>query len=82
MQPDPKPGDSRRNFAVQRAILAMTLVGDPVSRTRSELTRIFGDREAVKQAIASLRSCGLLEDRYRSLWPTNAAREAHRLEAW
>ena len=85
MQPDPKPGDSRRNFAVQRAILAMTLAGDPVPRTRSELTRIFGDHEAVKQAIASLRSCGLLEirgDRYRSLWPTNAAREAHRLEAW
>jgi hypothetical protein len=84
MQPDPKRGESRRNFAVQRAILALLLESDPMARMSSELAPIFGDH-AVKQAVSSLQSCGLLEvrgDRYRSLWPTNAAREAHRLEAW
>lgn len=85
MQPDPKRGESRRGFAVQRAILALILAGDPVARTRSELARVFGDRKAVKQAIASLQDYGLLEIRggeSQSLWPTNAARHAHRLEAW
>lgn len=85
MQPDPKRGETPRHFAFQRAILAMLLAGDPVARTRSELTRVFGDHEAVKRAVASLQNCGLLEVRggeSRSLWPTNAAREAHRLEAW
>lgn len=85
MQPDPKRGESRRNFAVQRAILALILAGDPVARTFPELARAIGDHEAVKRAVASLRDCGLLEIRggeSKSLWPTNAARQAHRLEAW
>jgi hypothetical protein len=85
MQSEPKRGESRGNFAAQRAILALILAGDPVARTRSELARIFGDHEAVKRAVASLQGCGLLEIRggeSQSLWPTNAARQAHRLEAW
>jgi hypothetical protein len=85
MQPDPKRGESRRNFAVQRAILALMLAGDPVARTRSELARVFGDQEAVQGAVASLQSCGLVEVKggvSLSLLPTNAARQAHRLEAW
>jgi hypothetical protein len=85
MQANPKRGESRRNFAVQRAILALILAGDPVARTRPELAREFGDHEAVKRAIAALQDCGLLEVRggaAQSLWPTNAARQAHRLEAW
>jgi hypothetical protein len=82
MQPDPKRGESRRNFAVQRAILALILAGDPVARTRPELAREFEGSEA---AVASLEDCGLVEVRggeSQSLWPTNAARQAHRLEAW
>jgi hypothetical protein len=85
MQANPKRGESRRNFAVQRAILALILAGDPVARTRPELARAIGDHEAVKRAVASLQDCGLLETRggkSQSLWPTNAARQAHRLEAW
>jgi hypothetical protein len=85
MQPDPKRGDSRRDFAVQRAILAVLLAGDPVPRTTPELAREIGDREAVERAVAALEDCGLLEIRggdSQSLWPTPAAREAHRLEAW
>lgn len=85
MQPDPKRGESRRGFVVQRAILALMLAGDPVPRTRPELNRMFGDREAVKRAVTSLKDSGLLEIRggeSLSLWPTNAARHAHRLEAW
>jgi hypothetical protein len=85
MQPDPKRGESRRDFVVQRAILALILAGDPVPRTRPELTQMFGDGKAVKQAVASLQSYGLIEIRggeSSSLWPTNAARHAHRLEAW
>ena len=85
MQPNPKRGESRRNFKVQRAILALILAGDPVARTRPELARQFEDQDAVKRAIESLEKCGLLEIRggeSQSLWPTNAARQAHRLEAW
>jgi hypothetical protein len=85
MQPDPKRGESRRSFAVQRAILALMLAGDPVARTRSELACIYGDHEAVQRAIESLQDWGLLEVRggvSQSLLPTNAARQAHRLEAW
>lgn len=85
MQPDPKRGESHRNFAVQRAILALTLAGDPVARTLPELARALEDHKAVKRAVAALRDCGLLEIRggeSQSLWPTNAARQAHRLEAW
>jgi len=85
MQPDPKRGESRRNFVVQRAILALMLAGDPVARTRPELARMFEDRDAVRRAVASLQDSGLLEIRggeSQSLWPTNAARQAHRLEAW
>lgn len=85
MQPDPKRGESRRDFVVQRAILAQMLAGDPVPRTRPELNRMFGDRQAVKRAVAALEESGLLEIRggeSLSLWPTNAARHAHRLEAW
>jgi hypothetical protein len=85
MQPDPKRGESRRSFKAQRAILALTLAGDPVARTARELVREIGDREAVERAVGSLHECGLLETRggeSQSLWPTNAAREAHRLEAW
>lgn len=61
------------------------LAGDPVVRTGPELAREIGDHEAVERAVGSLRDCGLLEIRggeSRSLWPTNAARQAHRLEAW
>lgn len=85
MQPDRKRGESRRHFALKRAILALVLAGDPVARTRPELAREFGDPKAVKRAVASLQDCGLLEIRggqSQSLWPTNAARQAHRLEAW
>lgn len=85
MQADPKRGESRRNFKIQRAILALILTGDPVARTGPELAREIGDHEAVERAVGSLRNCGLLEIRggeSRSLWPTKAAREAHRLEAW
>ncbi|HEX9966399.1 MAG TPA: hypothetical protein VGB06_00485 [Solirubrobacterales bacterium] len=56
-----------------------------MARTRPELAREFGDSEAVGRAVASLQDCGLLEIRggeSQSLWPTNAARQAHRLEAW
>jgi hypothetical protein len=85
MQPNRKRGESRRQFAAQRAILALVLAGDPVARTRPELAREFEDADAVKRAVVSLEKCGLLETRggeSRSLWPTNAARQAHRLEAW
>jgi DNA-binding transcriptional ArsR family regulator len=85
MQPDPKRGDSRPDFAVQRAILALLLAGDPVPRTVGELAREIGDREAVERAVTALEGFGLLEVRggeSQSLWPTPAAREAHRLEAW
>jgi hypothetical protein len=85
MQPDRKRGESRRHFAVQRAILALILAGDPVARTHPELAREFEDPETVKQAVAALEKCGLLEVRggeSQSLWPTRAARQAHRLEAW
>lgn len=85
MQPDRKRGESRRHFAVQRAILALVLAGDPVARTRPELARELGDSKAVKRAVASLEKSGLLEIRggkSQSLRPTNAARQAHRLEAW
>lgn len=85
MQPNPKRGDSRRDFAVQRTILALLLAGDPVPRTVSELAREIGDRDAVERAVAALENCGLLEARggeSQSLWPTPAARQAHRLEAW
>lgn len=85
MQPDPKRGDSRSDFAVQRAILALLLSGDPVPRTTPELAREIGDREAVERAVSALVDSGLLEIRggeSQSLWPTRAARHAHRLEAW
>jgi hypothetical protein len=85
MQPDPKRGDSRRDFAVQRAILALVLAGDPVPRTTLELAREIGDADAAEQAIDALLSHGLLEVRggqSQSLWPTRTARQAHRLEAW
>lgn len=85
MQPNRRRGDSPRDFRTQRAILALVLAGDPVARTRPELAREFEDPEAVKRAVASLEKCGLLEVRggeSQSLWPTNAARQAHRLEAW
>jgi hypothetical protein len=85
MQPDPKRGDSRSDFAVQRAILALILAGDPVPRTVRELAREIGDKDAVERAVEVLVDSGLLEIRggeSQSLWPTNAARHAHRLEAW
>ncbi|HKI67319.1 MAG TPA: hypothetical protein VJ989_08635 [Solirubrobacterales bacterium] len=85
MQPDPKRGESRRHFVVQRAVLALSLGGHPSTLTFLELTREFGDGAAVERAISSLRACGLLEiggRKSQSLWPTSAAREAHRLEAW
>lgn len=85
MQPDPKRGESLRHFAVKRAILALSLAGHPSALTRRELAREFGDREAVERAVASLRRSGLVEiggRKSQSLWPTQAAREAHRLEAW
>jgi hypothetical protein len=85
MQPNPKRGDSRRDFVVQRTILALLLAGDPVPRTTPELAREIGDRDAVERAVTALEDCGLLEVRggdSQSLWPTNAARQAHRLEAW
>ncbi|MEX0972505.1 MAG: hypothetical protein WDZ46_04520 [Solirubrobacterales bacterium] len=85
MQEDPRPGQSGKHFVVQRAILALSLGGHPSTLTIRELTREFGDGAAVEQAISSLRECGLLEiggRKSQSLWPTSAAREAHRLEAW
>jgi len=85
MQPDPKRGESRRSFKVQRAILALILAGDPVARTLPELARAIGDHDAAKRGVAALQHCGLLEVRggeSQSLLPTNAARQAHRLEAW
>lgn len=85
MQPDPKRGVSLRHFAVQRAILALLLAGDPVARTLPELAREVGDSRATKAAVASLNEWGLLEisgGETRSLLATNAARQAHRLEAW
>jgi hypothetical protein len=85
MQPDPKRGVSRRNFAVQRAILALLLAGDPVARTLPELARALGDHKAVQRAVAALEDCGLLEIKggeTQSLLATDAARQAHRLEAW
>jgi DNA-binding FadR family transcriptional regulator len=85
MQPDPKRGESRRSFAFQRAILALLLAGDPVARTLPELARAFGDHRAVRRAVAALEDCGLLEIKggeTQTLLATNAARQAHRLEAW
>ncbi len=85
MQPDPKRGDSRADFAVQRAILALLLAGDPVPRTLPELVREIGDQDVVERAVAALEDSGLLEIRggeSQSLWPTRTARQAHRLEAW
>lgn len=46
MQPDPKRGETRRNFAVQRAILAMLLAGDPVARTLRTRSRIWRPRSS------------------------------------
>jgi hypothetical protein len=85
MQANPKRGDSRRDFAVQRAILAQLLAGDPVARTIPELAREIGNRDDVERAVSALLACGLLEVRggaSQSLWPTRAARQCHRLEAW
>lgn len=85
MQANPKRGDSRRDFAVQRAILALLFAGDPVPRTIPELTREIGSRDDVERAVSALLACGLLEVRggvSQSLWPTRAARQCHRLEAW
>lgn len=85
MQPDPKRGDSRADFAIQRAVLALLLAGDPVPRTLFELDRELGDQGDVKRAVSALVGCGLLEVRggvSESLWPTPAARQCHRLEAW
>lgn len=85
MQPNPRRGDSRREMAVQRTVLALVLAGDPVPRTVAELAREMGDREAVENAVSSLEEWGLVEvrgGRTQSLWPTRAARQAHRLEAW
>jgi hypothetical protein len=85
MQPNPKRGDSRRDMAVQRAVLALLLAGDPVPRTVPELAREIGDREGVERAVSALLKCGLLEVRggaSQSLKPTDAARQCHRLEAW
>lgn len=85
MQPDPKRGDSQRDFAVQRTILSLLLAGDPVPRTVPELVREIGDQDGVERAVAALEDCGLLETRggaSQSLWPTRAARQCHRLEAW
>jgi len=85
MQPNPKRGDSRPGFGVQRAILALVLAGDPVPRTVRELAREIGDADAVEQAVEALLAHDLLEIRggeSQSLWPTRTARQAHRLEAW
>lgn len=85
MQADRKRGEPRGHFVVQRAILALVLAGDPVARTAQELGREIEDQGAVEKAIEALETCGLLEVRggvSRSLWPTRAARAAHRLEAW
>jgi len=85
MQPDPKRGESRRSFAVQRAILALLLAGDPVACTLPELARALGDHIAVRRAVAALEDCGLLEvtgGETQTLLATSAARQAHRLEAW
>lgn len=85
MQSDPKRGESLRHFAVKRAILALSVAGHPSTLTRRELAREFGDRKAAARAISSLCAFGLVEIGGRdaqSLWPTQAAREAHRLEAW
>lgn len=85
MQANPKRGDSRDDFATQRTVLALVLAGDPVPRTLPELAREYGDRGAVERAVEALADCGLLEVRggaSQSLLATNAARQAHRLEAW
>jgi hypothetical protein len=85
MQPNPRRGDSHADVAVQRAILALLLAGEPVPRTIPELVREFGDRERVERAVSTLESVGLLEALggvTRSLRPTCAARACHRLEAW
>ncbi len=85
MQPDPKRGEPLRHFTVQRAILALLLAGDPVARTLPELARELGDFEATETAVVALEDCGLLEVRggvSQSLLATDAARQAHRLEAW
>lgn len=85
MQPNPRRGDSRADAAVQWAILALLLAGDPVPRTVPELAREIGSKEDVERAVRGLKKWGLLEIRggdSRSLWPTRAARHCHRLESW
>jgi hypothetical protein len=72
-------------MAVQRAILALLLAGDPVARTLPELGREIGDRESVERAVDTLVGYGLVEvigGASQSLLPTRTARHAHRLEAW
>jgi len=85
MQPNPRRGDSRADVAVQRAILALLLAGDPVPRTIPELAREIGDRDAVDRAVSALEHYGLLEIQggdSQSLLPTRTARHAYRLESW
>jgi HEPN domain-containing protein len=75
----------RGNEIVQRAILALVLASDPMTRTLPELAREIGEREDVERAVEALIERGLLEvqgGRSRSLRPTDAARRCHRLDAW
>ena len=75
----------RGNEIVQRAVLALVLAGDPMTRTVPELSREIGDRPAVEQAIHSLILYGLVEfqgGKSKSLRPTRAARRCHKLDAW
>jgi hypothetical protein len=68
--------------SVERAILALVLAVNPHYRTIPELGREIGDISAVRQAIASLISYGLITLHGNTLLPTPAAFHCHRLDAW
>jgi hypothetical protein len=75
----------RGNETVQRAILALVLASDPMTRTFPELAREIGDREESEKAINALVKHGLLEiqgGKSRSIRPTDVARRCHRLDNW
>lgn len=75
----------RGNEKVQRAVLALLLAGDPMTRTLPELSREIGTRGAVEEAVRSLVWHGLVEFQggvAKSLRPTMAARRCHKLDSW
>jgi superfamily II helicase len=82
MQRNPKPRTARGDEATERAILALVLAVNPHYRTTPELSREIGSKVAVRRAVSSLVSYGLIVLHGNTLMPTPAAFHCHRLDAW